>query len=92
MYSDSMKFVASIAHARKHFCNGCLISGKHVITSAQCVHKIFSFGRTEFYKNTVLITIFTFYIDHAIANDLYSHECRKKSLGYDVGLLQVILF
>ena len=89
MFPKTMKFVASIRQREVHFCNGCLISQEFVLTSGQCIHRIFEFGELEFSNITVMLYDQFFNVDHVVTHKLYHHRCRKQSIGYDIGLILV---
>ena len=51
-----MYFVASLQINGSHFCGGCYISWRHVLTSAHCVHHIYAFGGINYAFASVMIS------------------------------------
>ena len=49
------KFMASLKIDKLHFCGGCLISKKHILTAGQCIHIIKVQGGENFAKITILL-------------------------------------
>ena len=72
-----------------HFCNGCLITGNHVLTAAQCIHEMFNFQEDPLPAISVRVNNEVYQVEHVEAHQLYNQFYRKQCTAHNVGLILV---
>ena len=92
----TIRYMASLRINKNHFCGGCLISSVHVLTAAQCINTIYSFGGENYINTTVFfgstkssgigIIRGVKSIEHHPNFDPFN---RKHSSAFDIGLILV---
>ena len=82
-----VRYLASIRLVVRHFCSGCMITERHILTAAQCIVKIEK--RQNLSEFTALVGKTQQEIERVNYHHLY--KTRKAALlsYYDIGLAQV---
>ena len=84
-----MNYVVSLRKDEEHFCTGCLITKKHVVTAGQCIGKIFYFNNPLFENITAYIIGKVFKIEHAEHHIHFNAEKASQTATFNIGLIQV---
>ena len=87
-----MKFMASLRINWKHFCGGCLISWRHVLTAGQCIVYMVSKTKPSFYGANVMLGGMAHEIKDFHVNNKFNPLKIKMTRAFDIGLILVGLF
>ena len=87
--ADEQKYVASLRENGKHFCSGCLITGKHVLTAGQCIVRAFKYENTLFREISILLNGSVYSLEHFEHHANYNHDRRLQSDCNDFGIITV---
>ena len=83
------EYSVSLRRYGNHFCVGCFVSNKHVVTAAQCVYKIITQKKPNFDNFTVVQGLTRYRIEKLHMNDMYSYRRPKTTSHYDYGMVLV---
>ena len=90
------RYVVSIQIFRMHICGGCVISQKHILTTANCIYYLHMRSRETWNNVTVLagttdllLEGCRYNIEFALINPLYDPNNYIGSSDYDIGVFLV---
>ena len=82
--------MASLRKNGTHFCSGGLISHKHVLTAAQCIHEIdHHLPCASLGELVVLINEISYEIADTIMHPKYDSRTRTVANSFDIGIIEV---
>ena len=87
--TDEMKYVVSLRENGNHFCSGCLITGKHVLTAGRCIVKIFKYENTLFREITIVLNGSVYNLEHFEHHVNYRPFRQSQSDCNEFGIITV---
>ena len=95
---QDVKFMASLKKNSIHFCSGCVISPKHILTAGQCIYFINFDGKKNYANVTVWLGTIELY-GYGIKRNVKDMEHHpqfnpltpSETCAYDIGVILVSL-
>ena len=83
-------FLVSLKRNKVHFCSGCLISRKDILTTAQCIHKFKMYAdRLNVWEVAAYLNETKYEIEFMKTHPDYDKNKIAMTSVYDLGLIEV---
>ena len=88
--TEMTKFLVSLREDGYHFCSGCLVSHKYVLTTAQCIQKVMRFAKKDFVRDIIAFVNGRNYdISQMKSHPNFNPRKATQTSNYDLGLITV---
>ena len=84
-----IKYLASLRRKTRHFCSGCMISERHILTGAQCITKLENEHPPDFCNYSAFIGETRYEIERVNYHHNYKNMQVTRTRIFDVGLVLV---